>query len=132
MRCATCAALCSDDLISGRCIQIHDNVRTLKASAGAGCDFCTLCWTRCVQCHDEKGLGYLLRGLNSYRMQVKDKKVYLRGLLSPSRPHMYVYEGLVTFFPNGVYVVLGQKWDSIGHLSIFADPATLIFQFWST
>ncbi|KAI0441780.1 hypothetical protein F4803DRAFT_405556 [Xylaria telfairii] len=79
MRCATCAALRSDDLILGRCYQMHDNVQALKASAEAGCDLCTLCWTACLRSHTKKGLECLLRGLDSNGDRVDDEKVVGKG-----------------------------------------------------
>ncbi|KAI1740913.1 heterokaryon incompatibility protein-domain-containing protein [Xylaria scruposa] len=131
MRCATCAALRSDDIALGGCVQFHDNVKALKASAAADCDLCTLCWTACVQNHDKQQLEYLLQGLDRGGRQVNDEKVYLRGYIYPSRPHKNMDTGDTSIEPNKVSVALGTDFDSIADLNIFADPGTPAAQVYS-
>ncbi|KAI0469429.1 heterokaryon incompatibility protein-domain-containing protein [Xylaria cf. heliscus] len=136
MRCVTCAALRSTDLILGGLVQMHDNVKALKASAEAGCDFCTLCWTGCGQKHDKIQLENLLRGLDSSGDEVDDGKVYLRGLIYPSRPHKFLGQHDESSPPNMVLVSLGTAFTSLVDLHIFADPGTpaasIFVESWTT
>ncbi|KAI0859771.1 heterokaryon incompatibility protein-domain-containing protein [Xylaria cubensis] len=126
MRCATCTALRSDDIIGGT-VQIHDNVQALKASAAAGCDLCTLCWTRIVQQWGKQNLEYLLQGLDTSGERVDDEKVYLQGQIYPSRPPRNIdYGDHAQSHPgNQVLVILGLIDSSIlAYLKVFADPGT--------
>ncbi|KAI0549714.1 heterokaryon incompatibility protein-domain-containing protein [Xylaria curta] len=124
MRCATCAAIRSDDLIGG-CVEMHDNVQALKASAEAGCDLCTLFWTAIVQKHDKQNLEYLLQGLDSSGERADDEKVYLEGGIYPSRPRRNKDYGDTLKSPNQVVVTLGTIGShTLVILNVFADPGT--------
>ncbi|KAI8628271.1 heterokaryon incompatibility protein-domain-containing protein [Xylariaceae sp. FL1651] len=128
MRCAKCAVLDSDALTYGNSLPLHDNVQALKASAEMGCDFCTLCWTCCMQRHSPQQLDYLLQGLDLEGNQVSDPQVWLEGLVYPSRGDLFTDEKTSSRSENAIWISIGLS--SVGHdislgkLSVFADPGT--------
>ncbi|KAI1422289.1 heterokaryon incompatibility protein-domain-containing protein [Xylaria sp. FL1777] len=124
MRCAKCAEIRSDELFYASAHPLQDSMQALKASADAGCDICTLCWTRLAQKYSEEKLGFLLQGLDTDGKEVADSSVWLEGLVYPSQPHANMDQKGGMAIRNHVSIVLGIGNNSLADLTIFADPGT--------
>ncbi|KAI1348713.1 heterokaryon incompatibility protein-domain-containing protein [Xylaria sp. FL0043] len=126
MRCAKCVDIRSDDLLISGAHPLQDSMQVLKDSADAGCDICTLCWTRVAEeyKHNEKTLGFLLRGLDTEGNEIPDNSVWLTGHAYPSQPHKPI-NSKGELHDNYVWIMLGA-WPEKGlaKLSIFAEPGT--------
>ncbi|KAF2967314.1 hypothetical protein GQX73_g6281 [Xylaria multiplex] len=126
MRCADCSKLRTEQLDGGAGPLLKENFKALKESADAGCDLCTLWWTRLVQRYNEKGAAGYLRGFEPSGKEIDDPNVYLSGMIRPSKPQpgMFASSSEVSS-GNSVWINLGIRFNLLVDLSIFADPGLI-------
>ncbi|KAI1327988.1 heterokaryon incompatibility protein-domain-containing protein [Xylariaceae sp. FL0255] len=128
MKCAKCTTLNAGDFAYGQSQPFQDSLQALKTSAQAGCDFCKLCWACCLNYRSSNDLDYLLAGLGPFGEAIPDPRVFLEGLIYPSRKSPLLFQDGEDKPANSIWLSIGTlgvgRDISIGVLSIFADPDT--------